>query len=105
MPFLKLFCSIKIFLAEAEGAASSEKQLKMRTRLLQHMHQAYSRQLDKSKPAGQSSAQSNSFLESQSKSSDFENADALLTAASIQMSLTIMACLGPQSKRFLSKHR
>jgi hypothetical protein len=51
----------------------------MRSRLLHHMHLAYSRQLDKSKPAGQGPNISDNFLESGSKGSDFENADALLT--------------------------
>lgn len=72
--------------------------VKVRTRLLQRIHYAYSRRFNMTKLSKTSSSSSEKFLRSMHKGgAGFDNADALLTATSIKMSLSIMACLGPQN--------
>ena len=72
--------------------------INMRTRLLQRVYHAYSRMLKTMNSKSMHNSTGDQYLRPMVKvGADFNSADALLTATSIKMSLSIMACLGPQN--------
>jgi hypothetical protein len=76
---------------------------KMRSRLLQRIHLAYLRKVQQanSNSGGDEAASSVTSVHGgcNSGQSQQESSDAILTATSIRMSLAILQCLGPASKK------
>lgn len=83
------------------AAESSEvdfmNMMRMRSRLLQRIQIAYKQQLDVVAKATNSHKEDLFLTPNDNGGSGFNDANALLTATSIRMSLSIMACLGPQN--------
>jgi hypothetical protein len=97
-PSVDDFADLKV---SGQGATTAQSDflnmVKVRARLMQRIHIAYSRRLSMSKGAGSAGSSEEKFLRlTRAGGVSFQSADALLTAASIKMSLSVMACLGPQ---------
>ncbi len=104
----------EIFCSREEGVASIEDfkglscveevenstfvaENKRRSRLLQRIHLAYQRETFGINSSSNDVKKEN-FLPTGDIKNNFEDADGLMTATSIRMSLAIMKCLGPTSK-------